>query len=117
MADRIAPELRQEYGARHRGWGGDVRLVDVELAGSAPRGEHDVDIRVRVSWYLSRDEELRSTTLEQGWRDEPGGWRLVSERRVEGDVGLLGEQIVYEAPSVPRPAAQFPTIRLGEAAQ
>jgi hypothetical protein len=117
MADRIAPELRQEYGTRHHGWGGDVRLVDVELAGSTPRGEHDIDVLVRVSWYLTRDEEVHSTTLEQGWRDQAGGWRLVSERRVEGDVGLLGEHIVYETPPVPRPAAQFPTIRLGETAQ
>jgi hypothetical protein len=51
--------------------------------------------------------------LEQHWHDKPAGWQLVAERRVEGDVGLLGEAIVYESPSAPRPPAQFPTIRLG----
>jgi hypothetical protein len=113
VMDRIAPDVRDEYASHHRAWGTGVRVADIELAGMRPRGEHDVDVVVRVAWYRPSDQELKTTMLEQRWNDKPAGWQLVAERRLEGDVGLLGEAIVYEAPSAPRPPAQFPTIRLG----
>ncbi len=41
---------------------------------------------------------------------------MVGEQRADGDVGLLGETVVVEAPPGPRAPAQYPTIRLGEGA-
>jgi hypothetical protein len=113
VIDRVAPAAREEYASHHRGWGTGLRVADVELAGMRARGEHDIDVLVRVAWYKLEDQELRTTTLEQSWHDKPEGWQLVAERRVEGDIGLLGEPIVYAAPAVPRSPARFPTIRLG----
>jgi hypothetical protein len=70
-----------------------------------------VEVIVRVAWYRPDQQELRMTTLTQSWRDKDG-WQLVAERRLEGDVGLLGEPVVYEAPRDPPSASQFPTVRL-----
>jgi hypothetical protein len=66
----------------------------------------------RVAWYRPEQQELRLTTLKQGWRNQ-NGWQLVAEQCVEGDVGLLGEPVVYQAPEEVRSPAQFPTVRLG----
>ncbi len=109
----VAPNARDEYAARHRAWGSAVRVADVELSGMKPRGDHDVDVLVRVAWYRVEQEELLTTTVKQAWHDD-GGWRLVSEERVDGEVGLLGETVVFQAPAAPRAPAQFPTLRLGQ---
>jgi hypothetical protein len=116
--EHVAAAARDEFALHHRLWGTAVRVADLELAGMKAHGEHDVDVLVRVGWYRPEEQELRVTTLKQTWRDKDG-WQLVAEQRVEGDVGLLGETIVYAAPpgdGAPRRAAQFPTIRLGEEA-
>jgi hypothetical protein len=109
--EHVAPEARDRYKAQHRGWGTNVRLVDVEILGMTAQGEHDAKAVVRVSWYRPEDQELRSTTVEQAWNDKPAGWQLVQERRVEGEMGLLGEAVLYQNPEARRPA-QFPTVRL-----
>jgi hypothetical protein len=110
--DHVAPDAREDFAAHHRGWGTSVRIADVELAGMRAHGEHDVDVLVHVAWYRPEQQELRTTTLKQGWRDK-NGWQLVAEQRLDGDVGLLGDPVIFERPAVERPAAQFPTVRLG----
>jgi hypothetical protein len=110
--DHVAPDARDEFAAHHRGWGTSVRIADVEMAGLHARSEHDVDILVRVAWYRPEEQELHTTTIKQAWRDK-AGWQLATESRVDGDVGLLGEPVVFEAPAVDRAPAQFPTVRLG----
>ncbi len=109
--DRVSPESRERYALDHRGWGTNVRVVDVELEGMRPQGDHDVRVLVRVAWYRPEDEQLRSTTVEQSWHDKPAGWQLVREQRVRGEMGLLGEPVSYERPAARAPA-QFPTVRL-----
>jgi hypothetical protein len=114
LMDHVSPDERATYTLAHRGWGGAVRVADVELAGFQPRGDHDVDVLVHVAWYRTEDQQLRSTTLQQSWRDKPEGWQLIAEHRVEGEMGLLGEPVVYAAPEARSPS-QFPTVRLGGA--
>jgi hypothetical protein len=109
--DRVAPEAREQYRSQHRAWGTNVRVVDVELVGMNAQSERDATAFVRVAWYRPEDEELRSTTVEQSWNDKPGGWQLVREHRVEGEMGLLGEPVLYQNPEARRPA-RFPTVRL-----
>ncbi|MGD0675626.1 MAG: hypothetical protein ABSC94_09425 [Polyangiaceae bacterium] len=111
--EHVAPSAREEYATRHKAWGSGVRIAELEVAGMRPKGEHDVEVIVRVSWYRPEQEELRTTTLAQKWH-EKGGWQLVAEDRVDGDAGLLGDPVVFQAP--PSGPAQFPTIRLGGAA-
>ncbi len=110
--ERIVPDAREAFAAHHRAWGGTVRLADVELAGARPRGLHDTDIFVRFAWYRVDDEELRTTTLKQAWHEQNGSWQLASEERLDGDIGLIGEHVVYETPG-PKEPAVFPTIHLG----
>jgi hypothetical protein len=95
VLERVAPAAREQYGVQHRAWGNDVHIADVEIAGLKAKDEHEVKVFVHVSWYRA-------------------DWELVAEKRVDGDVGLLGEAIVYAAPDTPKRPAQFPTIRLGK---
>jgi hypothetical protein len=112
VMERVAPTVRDDFAAHHHGWGSSVRLADVELAGIRPHGDHALEVIVRVAWYRPEQPDLRVTTLQQSWR-EVDGWQLTEEKRIDGDVGLLGERIVYEAPTVGRAPAQFPTVHLG----
>jgi hypothetical protein len=113
VLERVAPSARDEYAAHHRAWGNAVQVADIELAGMKAKSDREVNILVRVAWYRADQQELRATTLEQTWRDKITDWELVGEKRIDGDLGLLGEPIVYAAPDAPRAPAQFPTIRLG----
>jgi hypothetical protein len=111
--DHVAPPARDAFSAHHRAWGTSVRVADVELAGMRAHGEHDVEILVRVAWYRPEEQELHITTVKQGWSDK-NGWQLVNETRLDGDVGLLGEPVVFETPPAgERAPVQFPTVRLG----
>ena len=115
VLDHVAAAAREDFAAHHRAWGTEVRVADVELTSMRPQGEHGVDVLVRVAWYRPAEQELRVTTLKQGWKDKDknGGWQLVSEQRVDGDLGLLGESVIFQTPSEARAPAQFPTVRLG----
>jgi len=113
VLDQISPAEREEFSVHHRAWGVAIRVADIELAGIKKRGDTDVDIVVHVSWYRPEQQELRSTTLQQTWHNKTDSWQLVGEKRMDGDIGLLGEAVVMEAPTEPRTPAQFPTIRLG----
>jgi hypothetical protein len=112
MMEHVAPSARDDFAAHHRAWGTNVRVADLELAGIRPHGDHELEVIVRVAWYRPQEQELRTTTLEQRWRDNEG-WQLFEEQRLDGDVGLLGERVVYEVPNPARLPAQFPTVRLG----
>ena len=109
---RVDPTARDEYALHHRAWGTGVRVADIETMGMKPHGDADVDVYVHVSWYRLEEQDLKSTTLKQSWRDKDG-WELVAEERLDGDMGLLGEAVVFAAPPQSRPPARFPTVRLG----
>jgi hypothetical protein len=111
---RVDPAARDEYALHHRAWGTGVRVADIEMMGMKPHGDADVDVFIHVSWYRMEEQDLRSTTLKQSWHSKSDAWMLVSEKRMDGDVGLLGEAIVVQSPDTPRSLPQFPTIRLGE---
>jgi hypothetical protein len=113
VLDQISPAEREEFSLHHRAWGLAIRVADIELAGMKAHGDKAVDIIVHVSWYRPEQQELRSTTLQQEWHAKMDGWELVGEKRVDGDIGLLGEAIVIQAPTEAKLPSQFPTIRLG----
>ena len=64
-----------------------------------------------LAWYRPEEQLLRTTTVEQTWR-EGSGWQLLSEKRLDGDVGLLGEKVVYVVPYDQGPPPQFKTVHL-----
>ena len=102
--EHVAPAARDSFAARHRAWGSGVRIADLELAGIRSRGEHDLCVFVRIAWYRPEEQELRTTTVQQDWHDT-GGWQLMAEQRVDGDVGLLGEAVAPPPVTDPRPAS------------
>jgi hypothetical protein len=110
--EHVAASAREEFTQHHRGWGTRVRLADVEVAGMHAKGERDVEVLVHATWYRPDEQELRETTLKQTWRDQ-NGWQLIAEERIDGDIGLLGETVVYEAPRERSAPAQFPTVHIG----
>jgi hypothetical protein len=111
--DKIDPAIREDFAAHHHAWGSSVRLADMELAGSRPHGDKGIEIQIRFAWYRPSELELRSTTVRQIWREKVGNWILMSEERVDGDVGLLGEPVVYQAPADEPEHRVFPTVTLG----
>jgi len=113
VLDQIAPAEREEFSLHHRAWGKEIRVADIEMSGMKARGDKDVDVVVHISWYRPEQQELRSTTLQQTWHNKTDSWQLVGEKRMDGDIGLLGEAVIMQAPTEAKMPSQFPTIRLG----
>lgn len=97
---RAASAERPSFMKRHAAWGQSLRIVDVEMASlSLPASDRAV-VLVDYAWIRSDEGTMRATRVEQEWKDD-GGFHLVRERRVAGDVGLLGEPMPPQAPRGP----------------
>jgi len=111
-AGRASEGARAEFIRKRSAWGGEVRVVDVELAGlTMPDSDHAV-FQVDYAWMRMDEGTLRSTRVAQHWSSTNGAWALEREQRVAGDVGLFGEHV-----EVLRPAqrdAQFATKTIRE---
>jgi hypothetical protein len=94
--DHVAAAARALFLKHHASWGGDVRIVDVELGGLERMTKEEAVVLVGYSWFRPNEGELRTTTVRQTWKTDggKGDWTLVDEARAGGDVGLLGEQPV-----------------------
>ncbi|MFO0679074.1 MAG: hypothetical protein U0169_21275 [Polyangiaceae bacterium] len=113
VMERVAPASRIQYAMKHRLWGNGIRVADLEMTSLALQKEDEVVVTILVSWFRPDEDVLHGTTLKQKWKDFRGDWMLVDEETMDGELGLLGEQVVREK-APPRRQAQFPTIRLGE---
>lgn len=100
---------RDNFVNRRREWGRSVRVLDVELAGmTMPDGKH-AQIQVDYSWSRIDEGVLRTTRVAQEWEDAGGGFKLVRERRLLGDLGLFGEPVPGRESGEPHPDVQFAT--------
>ena len=108
----VASAERDDFAAHHRAWGNAIRVADLELGAMKPHGEHDLDILVHVTWYRADQQELRNTTLKQRWHPKTDDWELVGVERIEGDIGLIGEAVFFQAPAGATAPSHFPTIHL-----
>jgi hypothetical protein len=115
VLQKVAPSERAAFVASHAAWGGRITIADTELGNfhMTGGGTEDAEMNLRVTWYDAGEQELRSTLLRQKWHGPKGDWLLVSEERIDGDLGLLGEKIIVQTPDVAPTHAQFPTIRIG----
>lgn len=106
-----APAARQSFLERRRQWGGEIRILDVEMAGMQLTKPTAATIQVDFSWMRIDEGLLRTTRIEQSWSNVEGSWLLTRERRIAGDLGLFGEGI----PSKPAPHkdVHFPSKTLG----
>ncbi len=108
---RAAAAERPEFMKRHAAWGQTLRIVDVEMASlTLPESDKAV-VLVDYAWVNNNEGTMRATRVEQVWKDD-AGWHLVHEKRLSGDIGLLGEALPEAAP--PRPDKQFATRTIHE---
>jgi hypothetical protein len=96
--EHTSKEHQPEFMARRSEWGKDVRVVDIELASLELKSTEAAVVLVDVAWMRMDEGLLRSTRLEQRWENPGGGWKLRTEERTSGDVGLLGEKVVVLRP-------------------
>jgi hypothetical protein len=113
VLERVDPEAKADFVRTHAGWGGRLTIADTEFGNFKMIGKDDAEINLRVTWYDVADQELRSTMLKQHWHGKEGNWLLTSESRVDGDMGLLGEKVVVQAPEQAPQHAQFATVKIG----
>jgi hypothetical protein len=91
VLDKVAKEEREKFLMRHRRWHGQIRIVDLELAGMGFPSSDEADVFVTVGWQPADGADMRSTTVRQRWKDKRGTWVLINEERAQGDSGLFGE--------------------------
>lgn len=112
--ERVDGKVRPEFLKRHRLWGGDVRIVDVEIGSIEKMTDKEAVLFVSYSWFRPSEGSLRTTTIRQTWKNTEGNadtWALYDEERSAGDVGLLGEPpVLVLRPDVPK--ARFETTRI-----
>lgn len=98
--EKVAPAARTAFVKRHRMWGGDVRIVDIEYAGVEKMSESEAVILVGFGWFRPAEGMLRTTTVRQTWKNDRGSgpWYLFDEERAGGDLGLLGETVTVVKP-------------------
>jgi len=113
VLEKVAPAAKAAFVKAHSSWGGRITIADTELGNFKMSNTEDAEMTLRVTWYNAADQELRSTLLRQKWHGKGGNWLLTSEDRIDGDIGLLGEQVVVQAPEQVLTHAQFPTVRIG----
>jgi hypothetical protein len=111
--EQVSPKYTEDFTKRHRLWGGGIHVTDAETVGMRMRGQDNSDVTVRVGWYRAEEGELKTTVLKQKWHLYPAGWRVDSEERLDGDIGVLGERVEILTPETQPRTAQFPTVRLG----
>jgi hypothetical protein len=106
-AEHTSKTHRQRFLDSRAGWGTDLRVVDVELSQLNVPDAETAEVVIDIAWVRMDENLLRSTRIHQEWENPGGGWLLNAERRVSGDVGLLGEKVVVLRPEASD--AQFPT--------
>jgi hypothetical protein len=107
---RTAKASRPDFMKRHAAWGQTLRIVDVEMASLQLPESDSAIVLVDYAWIRNTEGTMRATRVEQTWKDD-AGWHLVRERRVAGDVGLLGEPEPEAPPVAPDKHFATRTIR------
>ena len=106
--EHVALADRDAFVKRHRLWGNEIRIVDLEFAGVDKIEQKTATLFVMFTWYRPTEGTMRATKVKQTWKTAGGPWYLADEERAEGDVGLLGEPpVVVLKPAAPK--AQFET--------
>jgi len=109
LASALTSEAaRKGFITRRASWGKELRVLDVELMGFDMPQKDRVRVEVDYAWTRMDEGQLRTTRVSQEWRDSGRGFRLVSEQRTGGDLGLFGEP-VQARPDAPRRDVQFAT--------
>ena len=121
VVDKLNGELRRaiavpELKSKLEAMGGDPRATTpAEMRALVARQfatwsklAKDAKIQVDYSWTRVSEGVLRTTRIAQDWEDAGTGWKLVREKRVQGDLGLFGEPVATTS-SEPHEDVQFAT--------
>lgn len=95
-------DVRADIAKKHAAWGRTLRVVDVEISGLSLSGNDEAEVTLNVTWQRPNEAEIRITQVSQHWKDDRG-WRIVTEERAGGDVGLLGDEPPASEPAAPPP--------------
>jgi len=90
--DFVGDDARSAFTREHADWGRDLRVVDVELLNLDMGAKDQASVVLSVLWQRLDEAQTRTTQLTQSWQDGRGGWRMTSEKRSGGDLGLLGDR-------------------------
>jgi hypothetical protein len=112
--EQTTPEFRDTFLLTRQAWGGEIRIVDMNVT-SIQLGEDDsADVLVSVAWTRMSESTLKTTVVSQSWQNaRKGGWQLSRERRVDGDPGLFGEPRPLPRAAAPRRDVHYPSKSLG----
>jgi hypothetical protein len=100
--EHTAPAHRSEFLRQRADWGKEIRILDVEITKLELKDADTAEVFVDVGWVRMSEGLLRSTRVKQAWQSEESDWQLAAEERLSGDLGLLGEPVVYLRPEAPR---------------
>jgi hypothetical protein len=110
--EHTAQGTKEQFMKRHAGWGGSIRVFEMELAGFNMPDSDSATVLVDYQWMYLDENTLHSTRVEQTWRGdtEARGWKLTRERRIGGDIGLFGEvRAKHDPDEQPHGDVHFPT--------
>jgi hypothetical protein len=85
----VANHAQEDFMQRHRDWGRDTRIVDVELNGLQMITPDTAVVNLAVSWHKLSASEMETTFLSQKWTSTGDGWKLMVELRSGGSPGLF----------------------------
>jgi hypothetical protein len=103
----VAAEAQDDFMRRHAKWGGEVRVVDVELAGLRLLTKETAEVRLAVRWHRIDESTMRVSAVSQKWMMGKDHWQLAEELRTGGSPGLfaVARQQQDEAVRAPNPRA------------
>lgn len=100
----VATSSQADFLRRHRSWGRDKRIVDVDVSGIRMITPTTAEVHLSVSWHHDDETIMRQSYLAQKWTSSKGDdWALSEEIRVSGDEGLFESEEPLEARDEPRP--------------
>jgi hypothetical protein len=111
--EQTSRAARATFLERRKSWGGEIRVVDVNIAGMDLLDDEHAEVTVQYAWTRMDEGTLHSTVVKQYWENPKlGGWRMEREQCASGDVGLFGERTPTPGPSA-RGDVHFATKSLG----
>lgn len=88
-ADGVVAEAKSDFGRRHRSWGREVRIVDLEIEGVQMLTPDTAEVDLVVSWHRIDSPMIQTTSVAQRWAQTASDWRLAEERISAGPAGLF----------------------------
>lgn len=93
----VASHAQADFMARHRDWGRDLRVVDVELSGLRMVTPDTAEVTLAVSWHRLSSANIETSFVAQKWTSTTDGWKLATELRASGAPGVFSAPLEDQA--------------------